>query len=261
MTTESAVTLNQWRAPAQNIDIDGVRGAYWESGAGEPVLCFHGVPASAYLYRKVLPALAARGLRGIAFDLPGLGLSDRPANFDYTWTGLSAWADRFADALGLTRCHFVVHDIGGPVGFDVIRRRPERVASLTVLNTVLEVSRFTPPWVMRPFRWAGIGEAYLATMTPTMLGVLMRTHGVLRGLSREEATAYVQLLKGDDGGRAFLKIMRSFELTMAFESRIATPLRARTFPAQVLWGAQDPALSMSRYATRRASRSCSASRK
>lgn len=250
MSNERLVTLDQWRARARALDIDGVRGAYWESGAGEPVLCFHGVPASAYLYRKVLPALAARGLRGIAFDLPGLGLSARPASFDYSWTGLSAWADRFADALGLTRCHFVVHDIGGPVGFDVIRRRPERVASLTVLNTILEVSRFTPPWVMRPFRWAGIGEAYLATMTPATFGLLMRTHGVLKGLSRDEAAAYVQLLKGEDGGRAFLRIMRSFELTTAFESRILAPLRTRTFPAQLLWGAQDPALPMSRYAPR-----------
>lgn len=49
-----------------------------------PVVCVHGVPASAFLYRKVLPALASRGLRGIAIDLPGLGLADRPADADYT---------------------------------------------------------------------------------------------------------------------------------------------------------------------------------
>ncbi len=103
---------------------------------------------------------------------------------------------------------------------------------------------------MRPFRWPGIGEAYLATMTPLTLGMLMRTHGVRRALSRADAEAYVLLLKGEDGGRAFLRIMRGFELTEAFESRIVAPLRARTFPAQVLWGAQDPALTMKRYAPR-----------
>jgi pimeloyl-ACP methyl ester carboxylesterase len=50
------------------------------------------VPASSFLYRTVLRELAARGLRGIAFDLPGLGLADRPAAFDYTWTVLAASA-------------------------------------------------------------------------------------------------------------------------------------------------------------------------
>lgn len=49
-----------------------------EAGSGEPVVCVHGVPTSSYLYRKVLEELAARGLRGVAFDLPGLGLADRP---------------------------------------------------------------------------------------------------------------------------------------------------------------------------------------
>jgi len=47
------------------------------SGGGEPVVLIHGVPTSSLLWRKVLPELAARGRRGVAFDLPGLGLADR----------------------------------------------------------------------------------------------------------------------------------------------------------------------------------------
>lgn len=244
------ITLDQWRAQARFLPVKGASGAYWEAGQGEPVLCFHGVPASAYLYRKVLPAVAAHGLRAIAFDLPGLGLSERPEAFDYSWSGLSAWADHFASALGMTRCHVILHDIGGPVGFDFIRRNPARIASLTVLNTLLEVSRFTPPWVMRPFRWRGWGEAYLSTLTPATFNLLMRTHGVREPLSRIELEAYVGLLKQADGGRSFLRIMRGFELNASFENRIVAPLRARKFPAQVLWGAQDPALRMKDFAPR-----------
>jgi len=60
-------------------------------GSREPVVCLHSVPASAFLYRKLLPELAARALRGIAFDFPGLGLAERPARFDYAWSGLSAF--------------------------------------------------------------------------------------------------------------------------------------------------------------------------
>jgi haloalkane dehalogenase len=50
----------------------------------------------------VVPALAIRGLRGIAVDLPGLGLAERPA-----------------DELRLDRFHLLVRDIGGPIGFEV----------------------------------------------------------------------------------------------------------------------------------------------
>jgi hypothetical protein len=39
----------------------------------------------------------------------------------------------------------VVHDIGGPIGFDVIRRVPDRIKSLTVLNTLVDVSQGNVP--------------------------------------------------------------------------------------------------------------------
>ena len=129
------------------------------------MVLIHGVPSSSFLYRKVIDELAARGLRGIAFDLPGLGLADRPHDFDYTWTGLGRFARDAVDALELERFHLVVHDIGGPVGLELAAAAPERIRSLTVLNTVVEVDGFKRPWSMEPFARRGIGEAYLATMT------------------------------------------------------------------------------------------------
>ncbi|WP_238164576.1 alpha/beta fold hydrolase [Kribbella pittospori] len=99
----------------------GVRSFVLDEGPSdaEPVVCLHGVPASSFVYRAVLPELARRGLRGVAFDLPGLGLAARPDDFDYSWTGLGQWASGALDALGLGQVHLVVHDIGGPVGFEL----------------------------------------------------------------------------------------------------------------------------------------------
>ena len=94
-------------------------------GRGEPVVCLHGVPASSFLYRKVVRELGARGLRGLAFDLPGLGLAARPVDFDYTWTGLGRFALGCNRRAGvLTGFHLVVHDIGGPVGFEMAAAAP-----------------------------------------------------------------------------------------------------------------------------------------
>ena len=94
----------------------GIHTFVLDDGQGEPVVCLHGVPTSSFLYRKLVSELVTRGLRGIAFDLPGLGLADRPADFDYTWTGLGRFAAAAVDALGLDGFHLVEHDIGGPVG-------------------------------------------------------------------------------------------------------------------------------------------------
>ena len=144
----------------------GIRSFLRTEGDGEPVVCIHGMLGSSFGYRKLLRELAAHGLRGIAWDLPGFGLADRPAAHDYSWTSLGRFCADAADTLNLDRFHLVVHDIGGPVGFELAGARPGQVASLTVLNTVVDVAGWTPPWTMRPFRWPVIGRLWAAGMTP-----------------------------------------------------------------------------------------------
>lgn len=75
----------------------------------------------------------------------------------------------------------------------------------------------------------------------------MRRQGVVSPVPAAELRAYVALLKRVDGGRAFLRIMRGFERTEAFEARILDALARRAFPAQVLWGEHDPALPIGTY--------------
>lgn len=215
---------------------------------GEPVVCVHGVPASAYLYRKVVLALAARGLRGIAIDLPGLGLAERPADADYTWTGLGRWLGSAIDALGLDRFHLVVHDIGGPIGFEVAAANPHRVRSLTLLNTLVAVESFHRPWMMEPFAHPVVGEAWLkSTQLPGTLVALMRYAGVTRRVPTSEIACYAPLLVGDDGGKAFLKIMRGFEPTADKQRRYLTAVRDTPYPVQIVWGARDRTLTWRRY--------------
>jgi haloalkane dehalogenase len=140
MTTSSnsrnvADVIASHRLSGMTFVAGGVGSFVLERGDGAPVVCLHGVPASSFLYRKVLTELATRGLRGVAFDFPGLGLAERPSDFDYSWSGLARWTGQAIDALGIDRCHLVVHDIGGPIGFEWAITHPKRVSSLTVLNS------------------------------------------------------------------------------------------------------------------------------
>ena len=207
----------------------GVGSFVREQGTGAPVLCLHGVPACSYLYRKMLPELAARGLRGIAVDLPGLG----------------RFAVAAVDALGLDRFHLVVHDLGGPVGFELAAELPDRIRSLTILNTLIEVDRFRRVPVMAPFAWPVLDRLWLAAMVrPAGVALLRRIAVADRSVPSVELAAYVDLLKLGDGGRAFLRIMRGFELTTAKRDRYRAVVRDVPYPVRVVWGAQDPALRL-----------------
>ena len=239
--------VEQHRAAGRFFDAAGVRSFVRDEGGGEPVVCVHGVPTSSFLYRKMIGELAERGLRGVAFDLPGLGLAARPSSYDYSWTGLGRFAAAAVDALELGKFHLVVHDIGGPVGFELAAHMPERVRSLTILNTMIEVDEFRRPWSMEPFAIRGVGEVALRTLArPAFTELLYRQAIADRALTpRAEAGAYFDLLKREDGGRAFLKIMRGFERTPAKRRLYEGTVRDVPYPVQVVWSTGDPALSIS----------------
>ncbi len=219
-----------------------------EEGEGEPVVLVHGVPVSSFLYRGVLPELARRGLRGIAFDLPGLGLAARPEDFDYRWSGLARWVGAAIDELGIERCHLVVHDIGGPVGFEWAIGHPERVLSLTALDTLVDAASFHRPWPMHPFSIAGVGELWLASMLRLPFRQIYYMVGIANraAVPAAEVDAHHALLKREDRGRAFLKIMRGFELTAAKQRFFFEGLADRPYRAQVVWGEDDRMLGRER---------------
>src|SRR6266511_775175 len=68
--SQVADAIERHRAAGREFEAGGVRSFVREQGEGDPVVLMHGVPVSSFLYRKVLPLLAERGLKGVAFDLP-----------------------------------------------------------------------------------------------------------------------------------------------------------------------------------------------
>lgn len=242
MTVEDVVLA--WRAKAAPLAVPEANTFLWSEGEGPPVVCLHGVPASSYLFRKVLPELASRGFRALAFDFPGLGFADRPEDFDYSWSSLARWTLSALNELGLERYHLLLHDIAVPIGFELARLAPNRVLSATALNSMIRVKSFRRSWPMKPFAVPVLGELWLGTMSNFTFETLFRRQGVQSDVPKEEILAYLRLLKEKDGGRAFLKIMRGFELTADYEDRILGHLKERKYPAQVAWGQWDPALTI-----------------
>jgi haloalkane dehalogenase len=248
MRTDVAKAISAHEAAGRRFDAGGVGSFVLDDGDGDPVVCLHGVPTSSFLYRKVVPELASRELRGVAFDFPGLGLAERPEGFDYSWSGLAAWAGAAIDALGIERCHLVVHDIGGPIGFEWAIRNPERVFSLTALDTWVNAATFHRPWTMHPFSIRGLGELWLRGTPKFVARELFYLQGIenRQATPRSEVMAHIELLRRGDNGDAFLKIMRGFELTEAKERFFFDGLAERGYPAQIVWGRDDPALGEQR---------------
>lgn len=241
--------IEEHKASGKLITVEGVRTFVLDWGEGEPVFCLHGIPTSSYLYRKVLKGIEEKGYRGIALDLPGLGLSERPEDFDYTFSNYANFCARATEELDLERYHLVVHDIGGPIGFALAAQNQEKILSLTILNTWIDVDKFKKPLPMRAYEKPILGEMQLAATQYTTWQLLFRTLGVSNsdGITKEEINVYVDLLKLEDNGGAFLEIMSNFENSIAFRELCHRAVQNVSYPVQAIWGVDDPGLTYERY--------------
>lgn len=106
---------------------------------GEAVVLMHGEPSWSYLYRHMIPVLAASGHRTIAPDLVGFGRSDKPAaRADYTYARHVEWMRAVLfDVLDLSAVTLVCQDWGGLIGLRLVGEHPERFARVVAANTFL----------------------------------------------------------------------------------------------------------------------------
>ena len=153
---ERFADLPDFGYPARYADAGDLRLAYVEAGPpdGEPVLLLHGEPSWSFLYRKVLPVLAAAGLRAIAPDLAGFGRSDKPAEIgDHSYARHVEWLRALAfDQLDLRGVTLVGQDWGGLLGLRLVAEHPGRFARVVAANTGLPTGDQPMPDVWLRFR-------------------------------------------------------------------------------------------------------------
>jgi len=213
------------------------------------VVMVHGVPSSAFLYRKCFDPVTKAGFRAIAFDFPGMGLSDKPECFDYTWEGLKDAMKEIIDALEIPeKLHIVLHDIGGPIAAWFCAENIEKIASITILDTLLNVVKFRKPTPMWMFEYYGLRRFVLVTLlgSPTIWRQAMVLFGAVHNgkhFTKQDAEAWIYLLKNKNGSESFLKIMAGFVQTQELEDTIVNGLQE--VPIQIVWGKHETSISKS----------------
>jgi pimeloyl-ACP methyl ester carboxylesterase len=119
------------------ISANGIRLNTVQSGSqeGPLVILLHGFPEFWYGWRNQLGPLADTGLRVVAPDLRGYGLSDKPEGLDaYRLDVLAEDITGLIEALGYEKASLVGHDWGGIIAWAVAALHPERVERLVILN-------------------------------------------------------------------------------------------------------------------------------
>lgn len=154
------------------VEVNGLRVHYVDEGEGEIILCLHGEPSWSFLYRKMIPPLAANH-RVIAMDFIGFGKSDKFTERQaYSFQMHHDTLVGFVEALVLDRITLVGQDWGGEIGLPVATEMPQRFARLVIMNTGLPTG--DEPMGEGFLRWRQFAET-----TPDMsIGRVIRTSAV-----------------------------------------------------------------------------------
>lgn len=115
------------------LEVEWCRVHYVDEGSGPPLL-LHGNPTWSFIYRDLILGLRDR-FRCIAPDYPGFGLSTAPASYGFTPAEYAGVVERFVVELDLRETTMMAQEWGGPIGFSVATRHPDRFYAFVVGNT------------------------------------------------------------------------------------------------------------------------------
>ncbi len=120
---------------------------------GAVMVLLHGEPTWSYLYRTMIPPLAAAGFRVLAPDLIGFGRSDKPSAVgDYTYQRHVDWMSSWIRGLGLDQITLFGQDWGSLIGLRIAGEQPERFARIVIGNGFLPTAFHGTPAAFKIWR-------------------------------------------------------------------------------------------------------------
>lgn len=119
------------------VTVDEIEIFYREAGArsNPSLLLLPGFPTSSVMYKNLMTVLSDR-LHMVAPDYPGFGFSSFPPQdqFEYSFANISAYINKFTDAIGLRSFTIYLHDYGAAVGLRLCAMHPEKIDGIIVQN-------------------------------------------------------------------------------------------------------------------------------
>ncbi|KUL22276.1 alpha/beta fold hydrolase [Actinoplanes awajinensis] len=222
--------------------------------AAPPVVLLHGIGRSLEDWAPQHSRFDT-DYRVISIDMPGFGLSQRmpaPTSLAVLADGVSATLD----ALGETRpAHLMGNSLGGAVAMTMLAGTPERVATLTLVNSAGFGKEVT--WTLRLLAVPGLGRQMLrridARTAPRVERTLFRDRALV---TPERVAMAIRIAQQPDFAPVYLEIAKELGgfrgIAPGWRTALLASLAASTTPTMLIWGDRDMILPSTHLAAARA---------
>lgn len=216
---------------------------YIDEGTGEVILFVHGTPSWSFDFRNIIQQLKS-DYRCVAIDHIGFGLSDKPEHYDYSTINHSRTLEKFILDKNLKNITLVLHDFGGPIGFNVAIHHPERIKNIVVLNSWLWSSETEPEFIkfskvlrspLLPFlyKWLNFSPKFIL---PKSFG----NHKLPRKTLKQYTKPFANR-KQRNGALAFARSLLTDQ--QWFEQLWQQRMAVAEKPTLFVWGMKDPVIT------------------
>jgi len=235
------------RNQQQILKVSGGKMAYTDHGTGPAIVLLHGVPTSSWLYRKIIPQLQTKH-RVITIDLLGYGSSSKPKGGENTYSA-KAQAERVQSLtkhLGVNSFNLAMHDMGGLVAWELMRKNPSSIENLIIFNTIVNQQGFNPPKMEPGLITKAMADSYSMNLTSgAALTITMGNLGLSKdhSLSEQECAGYVIPMKEGNGDAIYAfytSLTPTLYSTLDDNASMFKKFKGRTL---ILWGGLDETLS------------------
>jgi pimeloyl-ACP methyl ester carboxylesterase len=212
-------------------------------GAGPLLLLLHGFPSSSYDWRELLalrPANAA-----LAFDCLGFGLSDKPADHDYTLAWQADAAEELVRRSGSPPVFLVAHDMGTSVATELMARDLRGELDMDVRGALLfngsMLLHLAKPTVGQRLLRSRLGPLFSRlTSERGFRAQFSRVFSKEHPLSAEESADQWSLIAHNGGARIGHLLVNYMAERERFTDRWHGAIRDWPGPLTLTWGLQDP---------------------
>ena len=201
----------------------------------------HGNPTWSFYYRNLV-SLLRNSYRLIVPDHMGCGFSDKPKSYPYLLENHIENIEKLLTELSIDKFSLVVHDWGGAIGIGLASRKPDRIKSITVMNTAAFTSQRIPLRISL-CRIPILGDILVRGFNGFAKGAL--TMAVTKRLKPDIARAYIAPYDSWANRIALLRFVqdiplsprdRSWDTLVKIEKSL---IQFQNTPMQVLWGGKD----------------------